>query len=144
MFAIKELLPILSNPQFHYCFYKSPSLVPVLSHTNPIHTFPSHFFKISFFITSRSTSWFFKPCSYPCSHQTLYLFIYFPNSLHFFPFSYPYDFITGITWGRSLLTHCVTSREVAVSMLVGVVGIFVDITLPVALWLLGRLNPQQK
>jgi hypothetical protein len=119
VFASKQLLRILFNPRV----YKSPSLVPVLSHTNPIHAFPSHFFKNSFNITSRSKSWFFKPCFYSCSHQTLQAFLNFPNSLHFFPFSYFYDLITEITWGRSLLRHCVTSREFAVSMFDGVVGI---------------------
>jgi hypothetical protein len=124
LFASKEFLPMLSKPQFHYRVYKSPLLVPVLSHTNPFHAFPCQFFEINFYTTSRSTSWFFKPyfCSY--SNQTLHLFLYFPQIVHLFHFSYPYDLTNGMTWGRSLLRHCVTSREVAVSMLVGAVGTF--------------------
>ena len=43
-------------------------------------------------------------------------------------------------WWRSWLRHCATSRKVAVSIPDGVIGFFIAIILPAALWHWGRLN----
>jgi hypothetical protein len=81
----------------------------------------------SMFVPSRVPT---KLCSislFPQQSTLLSLFIYFL-------------FDTGGKWGRSLLRHCFTSRQVAVSMLDGVVEIFIDIILRAALWFRGRLS----
>ena len=50
----------------------------------------------------------------------------------------------GATVWRSWFRHCSTSREVAGSIPDGVIGIFIVIILPAALWLWGRLGIFQK
>jgi hypothetical protein len=40
--ATQELPSILWNSKVYYCVYKSPSLIPILSHINLIHTIPSY------------------------------------------------------------------------------------------------------
>jgi hypothetical protein len=39
-------LPYLQKPVVHYRIYKSPPLLPVLSHMNVLHPSPPYFFKI--------------------------------------------------------------------------------------------------
>jgi hypothetical protein len=41
-----EMLPLLWDPKVHYHFHRSIPLVPVLSHTTPVPSFPVYFFKI--------------------------------------------------------------------------------------------------
>jgi len=60
--ASKEVLRLLWNPKVHYRIYNNVSLVPILSHMNPVHSFPPYFPKIHsniiFLSTPRSCKWF--------------------------------------------------------------------------------------
>lgn len=47
-----ESLCILQKLTFHYDVHRSPPVVPIVSYTNPYHTFSSYSFKIEFSINS--------------------------------------------------------------------------------------------
>jgi hypothetical protein len=52
----QELSSILWNPKVQYRIHKSPPLVPILSHIDPIHTIPSRLSKIHFNFVEPFTS----------------------------------------------------------------------------------------
>jgi hypothetical protein len=54
--APQEPPSILWNPKVQYRVYKSPPLVPLLSHINPIHSIPSYLSKIDFNIVPSKCS----------------------------------------------------------------------------------------
>jgi hypothetical protein len=54
---LKNLPSILWNPKVQHRAHKSPPLVPILNHTNPIHSISSYLSKIHFNIVHPPTSW---------------------------------------------------------------------------------------
>jgi hypothetical protein len=48
--ASQEFPNILWNPEVQFLVSKAPSLLPILSQMNPVHTTPSYFTKIRFYI----------------------------------------------------------------------------------------------
>jgi hypothetical protein len=54
--ATQELPSILWNPNVHYHVHKSPTLVPILSQIDQVHTIPSYLSKIYFNIVQPPTS----------------------------------------------------------------------------------------
>jgi hypothetical protein len=53
--AAQEIPNILRDPKVRYRVRNSPPLVPILSQINPAHILPSHFLKIHFNISLRTT-----------------------------------------------------------------------------------------
>jgi hypothetical protein len=77
--APQELPSILWNPEVQCRFHKSPPLVPIFSHINPIHTIPSYLSKMHFNIVYSPTFW---PSQWSLSfwlyHIILYAFLFSP------------------------------------------------------------------
>jgi hypothetical protein len=68
--APQELLSILWNPKVQYRVHKSPPLVPILNHINPVHSIPSYISKIHSNIVHPPTSWSSQwSLSFWLSHQ---------------------------------------------------------------------------
>jgi hypothetical protein len=89
--ATQDLTSILCNTKVHYRIHKGLSLVPILSHINPIHTIPSYLSKIHFNIVHHLhlglpsglfPSGLFPPISYMHSSSP-------PHSCYMFCLSYP-------------------------------------------------------
>jgi hypothetical protein len=76
---VKKFSPLSWNPKVHCLVYKSPPLVPVLSHMHPFHILPSYFLKIHsniiFTFTPRSYEWYFP---FRFSTKILYAFLISP------------------------------------------------------------------
>jgi hypothetical protein len=57
--ATQELPSILWNLKVHYRVHMGPSLVPILSQIDSVHTIPSYLSKIHFNTVQPPTSWSF-------------------------------------------------------------------------------------
>jgi hypothetical protein len=80
--ATQELPSILWKPKVPHLAYKSPSLVPIRSQINPVHTTPSGLSKIHFIVVHPPTSW-----SSGFSTNIVYSFLFSPFVLHALPIS---------------------------------------------------------
>jgi hypothetical protein len=85
--AHQELPSILWNPKVQYRVHKSPPLVPILSHINPIHSITSYLSKIHFNIvhTYWSSQWslsFWLSHQYPMCIPLLPHSCYMPRPSH--------------------------------------------------------------
>jgi hypothetical protein len=88
--ATRELPSILWNPEIRYHVHKSPPLVPILSHSQPIHTIPSYLTKINFNIVHPLTSWSSQwSLSFWLSHQYPICIPLLPHSCYMPYSSYP-------------------------------------------------------
>jgi len=93
------VLHTLWNPRVHFHVYDSLPLAPIMSHINPVHTVPAHFFKIHCIIlpSVSLSSWWSLSFRFP--HQTLYAYIFF--TIHFTCPAHliTFDLITLIVFG---------------------------------------------
>jgi hypothetical protein len=83
--ATQELPTILCNPKVQYRVHKSPPVVPIVSHIDPVHTIPSYLFRIYFNIIHPPTSWSSYLFPSGCPTNILYGFRFPPFMLHALP-----------------------------------------------------------
>jgi hypothetical protein len=77
--ATQEFPNILWNPKVHYGVEKSPPLVPIVCHINPVYTISSYLSKIHLHIIHAPMTWSSKwSLSSRHSHQVLYAFLTCP------------------------------------------------------------------
>jgi hypothetical protein len=86
-FVGQEMPRLLWNLNIHCCVHNSPTLDPILSHLNPVHTLISYFWRIHFNINLSFTLRFYKflPIWF-FVFNCVYNFIY-PCVLHVLPIS---------------------------------------------------------
>jgi hypothetical protein len=104
----QEIPSILGNPKILYRVYTSPPLVPILSHTNPVHALPSSFLKAYFTIilppTQRSSR---ESISVSFPHDSHYA--PHPNECHMPRPSHAcwIDHPNNIWWGAKIVTSLI-------------------------------------
>jgi hypothetical protein len=94
--ATQELLSILWNPKVHYRVHKSPPLVPILSHIDPVHTIPSYLRSILVLFTHLRLGLPSGLFSSGFPTNILYAFHFSPFVLHALPIS------SSLTWSFQL------------------------------------------
>jgi hypothetical protein len=78
--ASQEIPLILWNPKVHYSIYKQPTPVPILSHINPVHVSPSHFWR-SILILSSLLRLGLPSGLFPSASQTKTRYVPLPSPL---------------------------------------------------------------
>jgi hypothetical protein len=87
--ASQEINNLLRKPKVQYDGYKTPPMVPIVSHMHPVHTFPSYFYEIRSNIiltsTPRSSEWSlpfrFHDQNFVCTSHLTHAY-HMPHSSH--------------------------------------------------------------